>query len=253
MKSFLNVALARAGFVLMRQETFNRHQQQHALALAEKSKAHRAEVESLDTQLAKVRRHRGYLEKNLDFHFWSGNSSYIYEDLIPRIETAKDSILPGSMNQTFTKKVSERARPSPYSFSMQFFVELDCLSRLNALDWPEGERKPLPSLVDYDPKTLTITMSHCGTSLNALTSTVMIPDVEGQAQEIVRALESANIVHHDISPGNLCVSAKGELSIIDFGHAKVLDWPLGPVTHGTICTEEAILRICEKSPHVVFT
>lgn len=245
MSSSLDKLLARLGYIVMRSDTFEQHQQRHNSALAE--------VKHLRVQLAKVRRHRGYLENNLDFYFWSKNSSYIYEDLIPRLDRIKASALPRSVSEIFTKKVSERARPSPYTFSMQFFVELDCLSRLNNLDWLEGKSKPFPSLVDYDPKTLTITMSHCGTSLNALTSTVMIPDVEGQAQDIVRALESANIVHHDISPGNLCVSAKGDLAIIDFGHAKVLDWPLGPVTHGAICTEEAILRICEESPHVVFT
>jgi tRNA A-37 threonylcarbamoyl transferase component Bud32 len=54
--------------------------------------------------------------------------------------------------------------------------------------------------------------------------------------QAVAVAHDAGIVHHDVKPGNVMITERGEVKVLDFGIAHAMQWtPLteGPAVHGT--------------------
>ena len=70
-----------------------------------------------------------------------------------------------------------------------------------------------PKIISYNNKRNLIIMSYCGEQLKVLPD-----DWENQAEEILEALHSVNLVHRDIIPRNLLI-LDNKIKLIDLSYA----------------------------------
>ena len=165
------------------------------------------------------------LVKSLNFSFFAAHGDYIEAEVIPRAMRQKVGL---NNDKFYTKKYGNRLRSFKNMTKYQrFFLELDCLSRLNYEMQNNNNYKHFPILFDFDAQRLEIFTSYNGISLQELNSEVMVNNLDGQIDFIVSALESAGIYHLDMSmtKNNILVDGDGCLSIIDFDMAQVDNRP----------------------------
>jgi len=188
------------------------------------------------------------LQQALDEYFWREHKVYIERVLLPRAEKSKELSSKRQFESVVKAFENGQSRWTP---SMLLLLELDCLSRLNSLDWPKEAHKPFPEIMDYSLENGTIAMTDCGKSIDRLDKPVTVPNTKSQITKILNALDACGIEHHDMDPSgkNLCVSQTGNLSIIDFAWSTVAGWSLPELpSKGRDATEETILEILRDNP-----
>ena len=134
------------------------------------------------------------------------------------------------------KSYAERLAVSGLEAHRACWLELSCLTRLQALAGPAVSRFPVPVSLDADAPTLT--MTHLGWALNDVPAdlqsgiaTLVCQDLAEQVDEIVSGLAKAGVVHLDLqrSGCNLVVNGQGKVGLIDFDIAVIGGKPISAV------------------------
>ena len=122
----------------------------------------------------------------------------------------------------FTKKYREYNPIRVYNdltIEEAFNLELEIYKRLSG-------NNNFPKLIRFDDKKFTITIEHCGTSVDKLKS-MKIDNIDEQINNILNTLEKNKINHLDIhdSGKNICYK-DGVIYLIDFDIAVIDNKPL---------------------------
>lgn len=146
-----------------------------------------------------------------------------------RLEPA-DPQTPGAR---FTKVYEDRLFISGLEARRACWLELSCLTRLQALGGGAARHFPTPLAVDADRPSLT--MTYQGWSLDAVpgdkradVATRLLPQLERQSDEIVAMLSAAGVINLDIhfTGKNMTVTEDGVVSLIDFDIATIDQHPI---------------------------
>lgn len=131
---------------------------------------------------------------------------------------------------TYKKALQDRPMNSGLTGLQAYHLEVLCLTRLQQQGSPGSAH--FPALVQLDPGSLRITMTHQGRALNRIAvrdragcAALIRHSFPDQLALIVRTLEQARIVHLDVHPGNIVIDEGGCLSLIDFDIATADDLP----------------------------
>ena len=129
------------------------------------------------------------------------------------------------------RKVFRHPKGTGITAKQAFFLELECLARINQALVTQDSLRHFPRLHGFNVDDLALDMSWDGVSLDNLTSPQIIPDAEGQIENIVATLQRADICHLDIheSGKNLLVDSRGRLTLIDFNRAVIRNTPVNPL------------------------
>ena len=159
-----------------------------------------------------------------DEMFLANHREYVDTTVIP---LASSVLVEAGDGEKVFRKEFRHPKGTGLTATQAFFLELDCLARINQVVSAQNTTRHFPTLHGFDVDNLSLELSFDGVSLNNLSSQQVVPDAEAQIDTIVATLERANICHLDIheSGKNLLVDSEGRLTLIDFNRAVIGNIP----------------------------
>ena len=176
---------------------------------------------------AQNRKMRSLIEAS-DHMFMTINQERIDRNLVPLAASVAEG---ASEGEKVFRKVFLHPKGTGITAKQAFFLELDCLARINQVMIGQTTLRHFPRLRGFDVDALILELSWDGVSLDNLASPQVIPQADRQIDDIVATLERADICHLDIheSGKNLLIDSEGRLTLIDFNRAVIGNTPINPL------------------------
>ncbi|KAF2073984.1 hypothetical protein CYY_004691 [Polysphondylium violaceum] len=151
----------------------------------------------------------------------SGVKSYPY-DIIRQVGQGTFGKVYEAKNQDSKRVAIKKVEKSNHFISREYDIlkvvnHPNCLRILDMFYTAEDNKKMQNLVFDFIPYTLAILLKKRHLTIS------FIKVLFYQLCQAIKHIHSKNICHRDITPNNILLNPKGELTLADFGSAKILD------------------------------